>query len=536
MFLSSRFLVSLLVALGVAAPASADLITGQVVDSNGVPVPNVDIDIEDMATGSVPTIFNDGTDALGNFAVTVPAGNWRVLFIPPPPPATLSLITVFDDVLVSGTKAMGVVTLDPGTGLQGRLVDSLGIPVGPPGGLPVGTDLSPYSAKITLINLATGDEPALPGKGSVKETSGVFFYAVPPGDYEMIVVPPVISVSTLAPVVTAVSVVGAVDLGDVILPPAAAVTGIVLDPSGLPLGGMDFDVYDPATGAKLFTPHDSTQSTGFFNLSLPFGTWDVVADPPVGLKLISWNTTLTISGADVSLGLVQLQPGNLLSGHVQSSLSASEAGVDIDVSDAATGDIVYTNSSDNTDSSGNYKVIVPDGVFEVQFSPKSFLDPLGAEQVPGVVVGGDLVLNATLPDCPFDTPYGLGLAGSGGFVPVLATAGGTPRAGNLDWGFSLSNTIGGTVGVVVVGFGQTSVPLYGGTLLVDIFSLPPAYLFGTTGGSSGVAGSGSTTIAPPFPIDGAWSGLTIYCQGATIDSGAPAGFALSNGISVTFCP
>ena len=66
--------------------ASADLLVGQVVDSNGAPVAGLDIDVKNNGSGGTPTIFNDGTDAGGFFAVTIPAGDYDVIFNPPPPP------------------------------------------------------------------------------------------------------------------------------------------------------------------------------------------------------------------------------------------------------------------------------------------------------------------------------------------------------------------------------------------------------------------------------------------------------------------
>lgn len=107
----------------------ADFISGQVVDANGVGVSGVDIDIDNLGSGGDPTILNDGTDANGFFITTVPAGFYRVLFLPPAPPASTHLTAILDNVLVTDTTDMGVITLPAGIGLTGRVMNGSGFPV-----------------------------------------------------------------------------------------------------------------------------------------------------------------------------------------------------------------------------------------------------------------------------------------------------------------------------------------------------------------------------------------------------------------------
>src|SRR5262245_66102418 len=84
----------LLPALGSASAAASGgrvvaTVTGHVVGPNGVGVPGIDIDLDNLGSGGRPDVFNDGTDANGNFTMTVdPQGVYEVLFFPPPPPTT----------------------------------------------------------------------------------------------------------------------------------------------------------------------------------------------------------------------------------------------------------------------------------------------------------------------------------------------------------------------------------------------------------------------------------------------------------------
>ena len=81
--LPQRFATFLGVTLLLALPTAADNLIGRVVDSNGVGVVGVDIDVDNLGSGGDPDIFNDGTDAQGFFNVTLPPGQYVVRFTPP---------------------------------------------------------------------------------------------------------------------------------------------------------------------------------------------------------------------------------------------------------------------------------------------------------------------------------------------------------------------------------------------------------------------------------------------------------------------
>ena len=79
-----RTLSSLLLLLSLSTPVAADFLAGQVVDSQGVGVGGVNIDVENMITGDKPDILNGGTNPGGFFNATLPPGLYEVTFNPPP--------------------------------------------------------------------------------------------------------------------------------------------------------------------------------------------------------------------------------------------------------------------------------------------------------------------------------------------------------------------------------------------------------------------------------------------------------------------
>ena len=124
-------------------------------------------------------------------------------------------------------------------------------------------------------------------------------------------------------------------------------------------------------------------------------------------------------------------------------------------------------------------------------------------------------------------PYGRGLAGSGGFVPMLSGTDG-PSAG--PWSIQIDGGLGGASGILLFGVAPADVfPFFGGHLYVDLtqrFSYTPIVL----GGIPGRAGAGSLTIRGS-DVSG-YAPLVLYFQAEIADPGAPRGVALSNGLEM----
>jgi len=154
------------------------------------------------------------------------------------------------------------------------------------------------------------------------------------------------------------------------------------------------------------------------------------------------------------------------------------------------------------------------------------IDPLSGNFVFSTYGGGNQVIVVRgfgLP-CGAVNPYGQGLGGSGGQVPLLDTVGCFAR--NQTVQFTTSNGLGGAPGVFLAGLQQTSIPIYGGMLLVQPFIVISHVLQG--------AGAGSGTFALPLPIpDNTFLLNTdFFFQSAYFDLGAPQSFSFTRGINL----
>ena len=507
---------ALLLAL-LAPTASADFITGRVVDQNGVGVGGVDIDVKNVVTGETPTIFNDGTDPDGFFTTTLPAGLYEVTFTPPPPPVTTHLVLDIEPVAVVGTTAMGVIALPAGVSLSGHIENTAGLPVA--------------GVNLDVIDETTGEKLETPQ--DTTDPFGNFEIAVPAGPIEFRVnARPVIG-QTLVSTAIELTPGGNTVLPDITLENGFVVQGIVRDSGGGPVENTDLDVYAVATGAKLYTPGDNTSATGAFNVIVGAGLWDVQFCPdPEDLLVAEEIKDLAVSSA-TNLGVVSLQDGEVLQGTVRDSGGAIVVGADVDVSLSSTGASVVL-CGDNTNSSGQYSVVVPAGTLDVHFRPPNFFMGLGSQRVTGVGVAGTTTRNGVLPACAPASNYGAGLAGKNGVVPRITTGGGVPSEGNSGWSIEMEDGLGGALAILVLSRQQVSVSGLGGTILVNISAAVSFDFVLTLDGPAGVAGAGSASF--PVPSLVGFAGFTGYAQFAVRDPAAPKGWALSEGLAITFCP
>lgn len=497
---------------GLLPGASAEIITGTVVDHLGQPVAGININVDNLGSGGDPDVFNDGTDANGFFNTTVtPGGVFTIIFVPQPP----NLTTSFPNVNVTGTVDMGTVELLLGSSISGRCVTSLGVPV-------AGVNLDVIDAEGNNLDLVGGTTDAF----------GNFAVAVPPGAVEVRFDATPVTFQLLASQAFDVDASADVAMGDVVLPNGFHINTIVQGPGGVPVSNADTDTIDAVTGVTLYTPKDNTSALGLASVVVPAGTYEFQICPSFASHLVAKTIAPVVVAADVNLGLTALQAGQVLQGTVNSS-GGLLAGVDIDVRDPNTL-VKITTCGDNTNGSGQYAVIVPIGTWNVDFTPPYAL-PYGSTTQASVAVGGTTTVNATVPDCAFHTAYGTGKAGSGGFVPLLSSSGGAPRLGNPNYKVELSKGLAGATAPLLLSFGQANVPYKGGTILVDLsggfflFYLPML-------GPAGVPGAGGLSIPAAVPNEPLLVGATLYAQFFVLDSGAgPAGLAFSNGMAVTYC-
>jgi len=341
--------------------------------------------------------------------------------------------------------------------------------------------------------------------------------------------------SQLAPLLLPQVFTGDVNLGVITMKAGFTLSGTLLKPNFTGVAGADIDVID-AAGDELYTPGDNSGSNGFVDVIVPAGTYSIEICPLLANKLVGKVLTNVVVAGTKSFGTVQLQAGQILSGTVTNALAQPLAGVDIDAHFTSNG-IEIPLCNDNTGASGTYQVVVPgSSTIDVIFTPPYEM-PYGSQTVAGVVI---TTVNKTqaglLPDCPFHVAYGTGLAGLGGFVPLLGSSGGAPRFGNPDWALQISQGRGGALAFLLIGFAPGAFPFKQGTLLVDTFTVPGLMLSLPLSGPAGVAGAGAFTLPAPVPTDPFLAGFTWYSQAVVQDAAAAKGFALSNGMSVTWCP
>lgn len=372
-------LLSAALALLISAPlARADLLTGRIVGPGGVGVQNVDIDAFDLVSGNEEVLANDATDVNGNFTTTIPAGLFLVRFRPPAPPLTTLLVLEVDNVVVSGTRNLGTLTLQQGVLLSGRAVDTAAAPVA--------------NLNLDVVDGATGLELTTPNDRT--DSFGNFQLVVPAAPIEVQFRTDQLG-SSLAPRALALSPTGTTNLGNVVLQPGFLLTGRIQRTNGTPVVGADLDLRTTAGGTPVFTPRDNTDSSGDFSLLVPSGTFDLEVCPRAADLLVATERTSILVSTGTNLGTLTLAAGVTLSGTVTGAGALPLAGVDLDVRNRTTG-VAVLLCEDNTNAAGQYSVIVPTGSYDLTFTPPAG-SCYGRLSISNVTVSGSTVRNATLP-------------------------------------------------------------------------------------------------------------------------------------------
>jgi len=134
-------------------------------------------------------------------------------------------------------------------------------------------------------------------------------------------------------------------------------------------------------------------------------------------------------------------------------------------------------------------------------------------------------------ECRPATPYGTGLAGSSGIVPTLWEPNGLADLGNASYAIEAQNLLGGSAGLFLLGLGPTSLPVFGGQLLVDPIGMVTAPFVASGTG----AGAGQAQLPLPIPPNPLLVGLQLFTQALALDPGAAQGVSFSAGLEITFC-
>ncbi|MDH5626813.1 MAG: T9SS type A sorting domain-containing protein [Candidatus Krumholzibacteria bacterium] len=334
--------------------------------SSGQGVEGVDFDADVVGGGRLFTP-DDNTDANGDYRVVVPAGLFRFRYEPVPGSRLRGL--EMDSVAVAGDQLIDVV-LEDGLLLFGRVRSGSGAALA--------------GVTVDLRDGVTGEKVFVANNDT--DAAGDYSVAVPAGTFELRYVPP-----RGAPYV-AVSIagfqIGADTQRDQVLQDGHRVTVIVRDFNGEFVVLADIDVKENPGGAKVFTPHDRTDSAGAAELALVSGSYDLRIDPPAGTTLDRVELTGVAIDADTTITVVLPEVARWrVTGRLTDPAGTGLPGVQVDARLSPSGQSVFIPSP-FSDAAGDLDLSIPGGLYNVHFSPPRGSRSVGIE-IANVAVAGD---------------------------------------------------------------------------------------------------------------------------------------------------
>jgi hypothetical protein len=251
---------------------------------------------------------------------------------------------------------------------------------------------------IDAIRLSNGNNIDVLNDGT--NAAGQFTSTLPADVYDLWFFPPAPpSTSHVTYVLRNVVVAGTKNLGTIQLQAGIFLSGHLQTTGGAPIGGLDLRVTDNVTGFEVPLMGNSTNAFGNFQVAVPKNSIDVLLDGASAQPtFVLVSQTLTLSPTvDTNLGNITMQPGFIVSGHVQrTSNSLPVAGVDLDVKNVVTGESLVLNN-DNTNSTGDFSIIVGAGTYDIDFAAPNTLR-LAGRRVASLAVNA----NTTVPTVSLD--------------------------------------------------------------------------------------------------------------------------------------
>lgn len=342
MKISSHILI-LIVLVSIPRLAAADIVTGLIVDNSGLAVAGATVETLDHAATFVTT-------ASGTFSLSLPAGTYSFQVIPPN--GSLLAPTVLANVVVNGTANLGLVALSPGFLLSGVVTDTSGVAV-INGDLDVFDDLT--GIKLSIDN----DKTSATGTFSLRVPTGLLRLRAEPATGQLLVAQ-----------AQTINLTADLSVGTVVLPVGFILTGTVIDSSSnLPLAGVDIDVDDVATGERIQTPGDNTDSLGVFSVIVPSGLYVVSFEPKKGVQIVVATRRLALVFTSTrNMGTIPLEPGIALNGVIVDGAGFPVTNADIDVRQLA-GDTHLFTPGDKTGPDGQFFLVIPSGSHRIIYQP-----------------------------------------------------------------------------------------------------------------------------------------------------------------------
>jgi len=435
-----------------------------VIDDLGAPTTQLDLDFIDVLDGGPIFVAHDGTNALGQFQVVLPTGQFDMEL---EPAATSNLVPLrLDDLTLTGDVNLGDVVLIHGVHLSGQLKDPFTAPA--------------PAVQVRLHDPWSGEE--IFNIRNQTDATGSFDLVVAPGFYDLWLIPPR-GASWLPRFLSGVSLDASLALPPVTLDSGSLATGRVLS-GGDPAEGVDLDFTTSLGGIEALTPKDNTDQNGDYSIAVFPGTYDLYFDPPPPMGLAPAELPNVNLSTSATVPNVSLQPGRVVSGVVRDGLANPVAGTDLDFLSIASGNEM-PSSRDHSDIGGTFAATVAAGVFDIEFNPPAG-SGLGQVVLTGVTINGNVNLGTvTLPAATAATPTivspGSGPA-EGGTLVTVSGSGFAPGVRVKVGGRGLSgierinsSTVRGTTRTHPAGIVDVELTNPGATPIV----LPGAYTFTT---------------------------------------------------------
>ena len=363
--------------IGAAAPAQAGQIAGTIRDASTLaPLPDIDLDLLDLNHATVPVEAVTQSD--GTYLLTpVPSGQY---YLRADPSVTQGYVDQYypgvfleGDASVVSVSSVGTTTvnffLEKGGVITGHIFDAgTGTPLD-------STDLDVYA----------WDGSFIPSINDNSEADGSYLLgAFPPGTFYVRADPePLsfyvlryfddkVSLETADPIVIAgEETVSGIDLR---LPGGGVIGGTIRDMAGIPLAGIDIDIFD-SSGMQITDLDDDTDAAGHYEIgAMEPGLYYVLADPDPALGYIDTffggsfqietATPVGVSAGVYASGIdIYLPTGGTISGRVTSVVGGSPVdGTRIHAFDSSGHSL--SGQSVSTAADGTYRIgAFPPGVY-----------------------------------------------------------------------------------------------------------------------------------------------------------------------------
>lgn len=366
--------------------SSGNQITGKVIDKNGLPLPNVRIDVFDFNTGSWITSAYSGND--GKYVTKgVNIGTYR---LKASPPITSNLSgEFFEDadnrdsakrVVVTTTKVNDInFTLQAGSLISGKVTDtSKGNPI-------PGIEIGVFSLDSgSWVNSGITD-----GKGNyfINVPTGVYLVRANTSGTNFIAAfyDNAIPINNVKPVVTTIDRDFNANFE---LEEAGKISGTVDNIDNIGIAGSKIDIFDFNNNAWINS--GLTDIDGNYSINVPSGRYYIKVSAPFGSDFIdqSLDVPLKVTAPDelTIAGIVLPEGRETIIGTIRDGSGSRLKGIKVSAFDFDSDELV---SFDFTDTNGDYILSVPTGAYRIKTYSKGSNTPVADKLFDDAVIWDD---------------------------------------------------------------------------------------------------------------------------------------------------